>query len=318
MAFQLVNFNLIIVDIYAKIKKLIRRVTALESSGGSGGNGIYGGSDEIPLYTRATVLPDEDYLQPEFSIGAIPEWDSDEGDYLYGDNQSFSWLTISPNTEEVLALRKTYSFPASEVPLVWNTISEVKVGDSSIEINTVENSSSQEDGERLESSALFNIDPNGGTGVETILTSKYTANDGEFSRSILTLEGGVQDELRGLYLGYEQDFSAFPVESALRGGVAYMGIDVTYGANSSSMTVQSNRVLIRTPSGRKMSVNEAGVDFGSADFGTAHGIRWGEGDPNTVVTATPGSIYMNTLGGAGVTFWVKESGVGTNTGWIAK
>jgi hypothetical protein len=44
----------------------------------------------------------------------------------------------------------------------------------------------------------------------------------------------------------------------------------------------------------------------------------GTGSPNAVVTASPGSLYLNLSGGAGTTLYVKESGVGTNTGWVAK
>ena len=43
----------------------------------------------------------------------------------------------------------------------------------------------------------------------------------------------------------------------------------------------------------------------------------GTGSPEGVITAKPGSIYMNKSGGAGQTFWVKEAGTG-NTGWAAK
>lgn len=45
--------------------------------------------------------------------------------------------------------------------------------------------------------------------------------------------------------------------------------------------------------------------------------RWGTGSPEAVVTAPVGSIFQRTDGGAGTSFYVKESGVG-NTGWVAK
>jgi hypothetical protein len=41
------------------------------------------------------------------------------------------------------------------------------------------------------------------------------------------------------------------------------------------------------------------------------------GNPNGNVAAPPGSICLNTSGGASTTIWVKESGTG-NTGWVAK
>jgi len=48
-------------------------------------------------------------------------------------------------------------------------------------------------------------------------------------------------------------------------------------------------------------------------------IRWivGAGSPEGVITAPIGSLYTRTNGGAGTTFYVKESGTG-NTGWTAK
>lgn len=46
-------------------------------------------------------------------------------------------------------------------------------------------------------------------------------------------------------------------------------------------------------------------------------VKSGEGDPEGMVTASVGSIYQRTDGGAGTSFYVKESGDG-NTGWVAK
>ena len=43
----------------------------------------------------------------------------------------------------------------------------------------------------------------------------------------------------------------------------------------------------------------------------------GTGSPESTITAPVGSIYMRTDGGAGTTFYVKESGTG-NTGWVSK
>jgi hypothetical protein len=49
------------------------------------------------------------------------------------------------------------------------------------------------------------------------------------------------------------------------------------------------------------------------------GVIWtsGTGSPETVVTATVGSLYSRTNGGAGTSLYVKETGAG-NTGWIGK
>ena len=57
-------------------------------------------------------------------------------------------------------------------------------------------------------------------------------------------------------------------------------------------------------------------DSGRAAFGSLYEY-FGSGSPETVVTAPVGSVYHRTDGGAGTSFYVKESGAG-NTGRVAK
>jgi hypothetical protein len=60
------------------------------------------------------------------------------------------------------------------------------------------------------------------------------------------------------------------------------------------------------------------VDSGYGYLINSVKIVSGSGSPNTnSVVAVPGSLYLNTAGGAGATLWVKESGTG-GTGWVAK
>ena len=66
----------------------------------------------------------------------------------------------------------------------------------------------------------------------------------------------------------------------------------------------------------------AGIDIRLADdsgYGAIQSLydRFGSGSPESVVTAPVGAVYHRTDGGAGTSFYVKESGTG-NTGWIAK
>lgn len=57
---------------------------------------------------------------------------------------------------------------------------------------------------------------------------------------------------------------------------------------------------------------------GAIQFGTSPvQIVSGTGDPNGVVTANPGSLYLNVAGGVNTGIYVKESGTG-NTGWVSK
>jgi hypothetical protein len=44
----------------------------------------------------------------------------------------------------------------------------------------------------------------------------------------------------------------------------------------------------------------------------------GTGTPESAVTASRGTIYLRTDGGANTTLYVKETGDATNTGWVAK
>ena len=46
-------------------------------------------------------------------------------------------------------------------------------------------------------------------------------------------------------------------------------------------------------------------------------LKSGTGDPEAVVTASVGSIWIRTDGGTSTTLYVKETGTG-NTGWVAK
>jgi hypothetical protein len=59
--------------------------------------------------------------------------------------------------------------------------------------------------------------------------------------------------------------------------------------------------------------------FRSVRTGGPGGAQWssGAGIPNGAVVGSPGDLYSNTNGGAGTTLWAKESGVATNTGWVA-
>lgn len=56
---------------------------------------------------------------------------------------------------------------------------------------------------------------------------------------------------------------------------------------------------------------------GSLQSKTGPKINSGIGTPESVITASIGSLFMRTDGGAGTSLYVKESGTG-NTGWIAK
>ena len=66
------------------------------------------------------------------------------------------------------------------------------------------------------------------------------------------------------------------------------------------------------------NLDSGGIKLNNAGATLSATISVGSGSPESVVTANPGSLYLNLAGGAGVTLYVKESGTATNTGWVAK
>ena len=78
------------------------------------------------------------------------------------------------------------------------------------------------------------------------------------------------------------------------------GIDDTYDIGNSSYGVRS------------VYVGSGGVILNGSK------VLSDTGSPEGVVFAPVGSLYTRTDGGAGTTLYVKESGTGANTGWVAK
>jgi hypothetical protein len=67
-----------------------------------------------------------------------------------------------------------------------------------------------------------------------------------------------------------------------------------------------------------INIDSGGIKLNNAGATLSATISVGSNSPEGVVTANPGSLYLNLVGGAGVTLYVKESGTATNTGWVAK
>lgn len=108
----------------------------------------------------------------------------------------------------------------------------------------------------------------------------------------------------------------------------------TYSVHQAQSTASGNAKLYRglDPSGieafylaangsavfNKVVYSEAGLRFSTSNGSKDdRGIFVGEGSPNGVVTAGPGSLYLNRSGGTNATFYIKEGGTG-NSGWVAK
>jgi hypothetical protein len=110
-------------------------------------------------------------------------------------------------------------------------------------------------------------------------------------------------------------------------------IDATNGSEDGSFQVFSmiagtltriadfrNGVLIGLPTGNGLgagTINLAGASGLFVGLNGGPGVYSGAGTPEGVVTAAIGSTYHRTDGGAGTSFYVKQSGTG-NTGWAGK
>lgn len=106
--------------------------------------------------------------------------------------------------------------------------------------------------------------------------------------------------------------SGIDFESAGGGWQIDVPPDVITFANPLIVKFNNVEKLRFKTSGSFCPISGAGVDFAEGPT-----IRAGNGDPENVVTASVGSLFLRANGGANTTLYVKESGSG-NTGWVAK
>jgi hypothetical protein len=104
------------------------------------------------------------------------------------------------------------------------------------------------------------------------------------------------------------DSATDTVQAFIQNGLLYFGTDTTtapaIGKSGSSLQATVNAAL-------------TGMRLSALILGTGNvKVITGSGSPNGAFTADPGGLYLNTSGGSGASLWVKESGVGTNTGWV--
>ena len=114
--------------------------------------------------------------------------------------------------------------------------------------------------------------------------------------------------------------SGFPFSGIAANDLAFFlegGGDLYFGADNTTfvaaLKIKSSDNSVRTLNGPLGSVSYVQI-------GGLAGPRWvsGAGSPAGVVVGSPGDMYSNTSGGATTTLYVKESGVATSAGWIAK
>lgn len=146
------------------------------------------------------------------------------------------------------------------------------------------------------------------------------------------------NEVRQLTIGSFNDYQGFFLQSEEPGtGASGLQIQPTESAVSKlfigkkGATIPDAKVVIGDPVAASPAHGAAiapaqddKYSLGTAAQGftkmfLANGVLWmgGAGTPEGVVSAPVGSLFSRTDGGAGTSFYVKESGTG-NTGWVGK
>ena len=131
---------------------------------------------------------------------------------------------------------------------------------------------------------------------QQLQVSSNTAN--ERAGILLTVVGGGTNLRSGYYVDDNVNTVVF---------------DVLWSSGNPNFAWQFNSVdkMTLTNTGNLVTIGTIKVN------NTTSTINSGSGTPEGAVTATIGSTFSRTNGGAGTSFYVKESGTG-NTGWIAK
>jgi hypothetical protein len=172
--------------------------------------------------------------------------------------------------------------------------------------------------------------------------NQYGANTGVPGISTFKSRGATVGSLAGCIagdviggitcVGVAPDNAAIPLAALLQAkvpaafvpaGQNWLPTDWEFQTVPLAGPINSRRVVARASSEGEVQslrgVRAGGKNATPANFGTT-GTLWssGTGDPNGVVIGSQGDLYSRTDGGAGTTFYVKESGTATNTGWVGK
>ena len=148
------------------------------------------------------------------------------------------------------------------------------------------------------SESEWNFQNIGVTGVNRLVlqgTRKIHTND---ANNFVVISGGNDAPNGGNVLLYGGSHASLANDIYLRSG----SVSKMFWDDSAGSWSLNNNPLVGIP---RMSMN-IGPE-----------ILADSGSPESTVAAPVGSIYMRVDGGAGSSFYVKESGVG-NTGWVAK
>lgn len=200
----------------------------------------------------------------------------------------------------------------------------ITIPDDSISGNTISGGTAELNGLTINGQATITTNDN--ASQLTLISTDTDANVGPQLTLWRNSGTGTNGDLIGEILFLGEDTIGVTTFFAAISGVADQ---TNNGAEDGSLRFKT---LINNNLAERLVVNSAGnveVSTGNLIIGTSgkgidfsatsSGMIWktGSGSPEGVLSASVGSLYTRSDGGAGTTLYVKESGTG-NTGWVAK
>lgn len=153
------------------------------------------------------------------------------------------------------------------------------------------------------SAAAFGVEGKINSSVSA--SGKYQSYNPSTSDNYPAVEIGFISSYPSIYLG---DGTAAPTERLYRYASGQWRHNVNlYPGTANTYSLGINGLSYSDLYAKKVHTSDLAAVY----------MTSGAGAPNGVVTASVGSIYTQTDGGANTTLWVKESGTG-NAGWVAK
>jgi hypothetical protein len=218
-----------------------------------------------------------------------------------------------------MANKKIINLDLPSLPLIGDELIEVSVGGvQSVKVAVSEALVALYN----DSTSVLETTP---TGIKSTKT-QFTISDNSDNDVIVIDDAGT------VYMYVAAGMAAIKAEKIIDGKGNHVGVtfgDVTSGVKFSKVAGSAQHIIdfksglgIIRASGTSMislTTTEVQVIQGILRLGVnGPRFRYGTNTPENAVTGYVGDIFLRTDGGASTTFYVKESGSNSNTGWVGK
>jgi hypothetical protein len=218
---------------------------------------------------------------------------------------------VAPGAYTITVGASTYDFHA---PAGDGTIEPIDTVSRALEVYTTNPTSGRKERFSIEN----NQDAGGGNGEVDINFRNCTINVGSEQSSVSTdgmilfqrPSGSTQNPI----VVYEAG------ETTAGAAAFFISPHGTVNAQTYGFATNAFQVGAFNEAERRFTILSTGMILRGPGGSTAPtvGMYFGTGTPEGAVTAAVGSTYQRSDGGAGTSFYVKESGGTGNTGWVGK